>query len=129
LLDLFLMIAERSPAHGRQLFTVLQTALPGESLSGRREIIQYRLAKTLDFPELCLQVIVPFEPYPYWSEAFLRDRLECYTLHRDPRARLAGADLATYQRQQGIHFDTGLVAAGKLGARVRKTQAQYMQTR
>ncbi|MEE8300826.1 MAG: fused MFS/spermidine synthase, partial [Candidatus Tectomicrobia bacterium] len=123
LFDLMMMIAERSTTHGRQLFTVLQTPLPGESMTGRRELIRYQLAKAVDFPGLCLKAIQPYEPYPYWTEVFLRDRLKCYTLHQDPRATAAAADLDTYLRHQGSDFGTGLdVAQDAMGLHASEAQ-------
>jgi hypothetical protein len=60
-----------------------------------RRRVRFALAVAREM-EGCVEALREIEPYPIWTETFLRQRLSCYEVHEDRRVARARRDLERY---------------------------------
>ena len=94
-----LFLAEKlgrlDPAWATRLFEALARPLGAGTLDDERRRVRFALAVAREM-EGCLDALREIEPYPAWNETLLRQRLNCYEVHEDPRVARARRDLERY---------------------------------
>ena len=68
-----------------------------------------KIARAVDWPGLCEQVLAPLEVASAWNEEALGTRVDCYRLTRSPRLARAESELAQFRANQPSRVLDGLV--------------------
>ncbi|HEX9942910.1 MAG TPA: fused MFS/spermidine synthase [Thermoanaerobaculia bacterium] len=115
LVERTLPLAVRLSRADRGLASRVYDAL-GQPFSARmleRERLMTRIGvlQGLGSPELCDQVIAPFEPHVPWREPFLSFRYQCYRDKKHPLAERARRDLDAYLAAAPARLAEGLPPA------------------
>jgi len=108
-LDMAGSLVDRDNRYARRMFDALREPFAIRAVNEDRLLLQFRLARFVDFTSLCREPIASLEPYVPWNQSFLSLRLECYESAGDPRASRARQDLESFLSQQAIPLASGVV--------------------
>ncbi|XXF77053.1 fused MFS/spermidine synthase [Myxococcaceae bacterium GXIMD 01537] len=112
LLQNALFVAEKEPSLGRRLFPLMEKPFSTHAIEIDRRKSLVRMAKLIDWQNLCQRAIKPLEPHVDWERGFLQDRLLCYDTTRDPLREQALADLDRFLSEEPVKLLDGDVLEG-----------------
>jgi hypothetical protein len=99
-----LALAEELAATRPDMAPLLEEALARPfsvaALEEPRRLVRLHVASRQALSERCRDAVLGYEPFVPWREDVLRFRSRCYAATRDPRARLAAADLDEFLRAE-----------------------------
>ncbi len=115
-----LSLAEELAAAHPGMAPVLEEALARPfavaALEEPRRLVRFRIAARLALSDRCREAVLGLEPFVPWRSDFLRFRAQCYAATRDPRARLAAAELEEFLRAEPRRYSSGGSAWGATDA-------------
>jgi spermidine synthase len=82
------------------LFEALGQPFSVAALEEPRRIVRLSVASHGPVSDRCRDAVAPFEPHVPWRADLLKYRANCYERTRDPRARLARAELEEFVRHE-----------------------------
>lgn len=89
-------LAKHDRRIGEELYRELSTPFALNLHNKLRLATRLDVARATDFDRLCAEALAAFEPHPWWTEAFLSRRVECYERTGHPLAGAARRDLEQY---------------------------------
>ncbi len=99
-----LALAEELAAARPDMAPLLEEALARPfavaALEEPRRLVRLHVASRQPLSERCRAAVLGYEPFVPWREDVLRFRARCYAATRDPRARLAAAELDEFLRAE-----------------------------
>ena len=108
-LDMAGSLVDRDNRYAKRMFDAVHQPFAIRAVNEDRMLLQFRLARFVDFKSLCREPIAPLEPYVPWNQSFLSLRLECYEAAGDGLASRARHDLESFLSQQAIPLASGIV--------------------